>query len=202
MVCFMEANSKTLTRKTMAEKLSELFGARVTLVMVKNAYRRHGIRGMDTRIKPGNIPPNKGKKGMSHPGAIATQFSKGHRPKNWLPVGSERVNSDGFHQVKVTDTGYPPRDWVMKSVIEWEKVHGKVPENHILRFRDGDRSNCAPENLLLVSRQENAVMNRWLRINELPEGGLDAVHLMAKIKIAGQKRLKRDKEQQDAKTRH
>ena len=175
----------------MAEELTKNFGLRVTFTMVKNAYRRNGITGMDTRIKRGSIPPNKGKKGVSHPGSYATQFTKGHRPKNWLPIGTERINSDGFHQVKMTDTGYPPKDWVMKSVLEWEKVNGKIPNNHILRFRDGDRSNCSPKNLLLVSRQENAVINRWLKTNDLPEGGLEAVHLMAKIKIASKVRMKK-----------
>lgn len=185
---FTAYNASLISRDEMAEEISRRFGVQVTMAMVRNAYRRFGIRGRDTRIQPGNIPPNKGKKGYSLPGSERTQFKVGHRPKNWLPIGSERTNSDGFLQVKLTDTGYPPRDWVMKSTIEWEKVNGQIPEGHLLRFIDGNRANCNPENLLLVSRQENAVMNRWLRLNDLPEGGLIAVHLMAKIKIAARLR--------------
>lgn len=185
---FMKANAEHISRSEMAHQISRRFGVEVTMIMVKNAYRRFGIRGRDTRIQAGNIPPNKGKKGHCMPGSVRTQFKPGMRPKNWLPVGSERINSDGFTQVKLTDTGYPPRDWVMKSTIEWEKANGPMPTGHILRFIDGDRANCHPDNLLLVSRQENAVMNRWLRINELPDGGLITVHLMAKIKIAARRR--------------
>ena len=42
----------------------------------------------------------------------------------------------------------------------WENQHGKIPENHILIFLDGNRLNCSIENLKLVSRSELLILNR------------------------------------------
>ncbi|EMM6737362.1 HNH endonuclease, partial [Pseudomonas aeruginosa] len=41
----------------------------------------------------------------------ATRFKKGQKPHTWLPVGSTRISADGYLQRKISDTGYPPRDW-------------------------------------------------------------------------------------------
>jgi hypothetical protein len=44
-------------------------------------------------------------------------------------------------------------------------VNGPIPPSHAIAFRDGDRSNCAIENLEMVSRAElarrNVMWNRY-----------------------------------------
>jgi len=179
---FMRSYSQLMSRKDMAAAVSKQFDCEVTMIMIKNAYRRYGINGRVTRFEQGNCPANKGVKGFNHKGFIPTQFKKDSKPHNTKPIGSERI-ADGYLQVKISETGYTPKDWRAKHIVEWEKLNGSLPRGHILRFIDGDKTNIAIDNLLLVTRSENAVMNRWLRINDLPEGGLLAVHLMAKIKI-------------------
>ncbi|EZO33355.1 hypothetical protein AJ61_03573, partial [Pseudomonas aeruginosa 3574] len=65
-----------------------------------------------TRFKKGNTPWNCGMKGLPARGRSSeTQFKKGQKPHTWLPVGSTRVSADGYLQRKISDTGYPPRDW-------------------------------------------------------------------------------------------
>ena len=44
-----------------------------------------------------------GKKGICADGCERTWFKKGHIPANYRPVGSERVNADGYIEVKVAD---------------------------------------------------------------------------------------------------
>ena len=127
------------------------------------------------REKPGcfkpNLPPwNKGTN-YSAPGSERTRFKKGHKPATWLPIGSERVTRDGYLERKMTDTGYPPKDWVAVSHIEWERHNGHpVPKGHAVIFRDGDKCNFAKENLELISRADLMRRNSYLNLPDpLPQ---------------------------------
>lgn len=115
---------------------------------VPEAFRR-------TQFPKGHVPANKGVRGWQAGGrAPETQFKKGIRPHTWRPIGSERL-SDGYLQIKVSDTGYAPRDWMSKHVLVWEKHHGrKVPAGHAVVFVDRNKRNFEPDNLLLVTRSE------------------------------------------------
>jgi len=122
-------------------------------------------RGGATRFPRGHTPWNKGLKGLQI-GGQATQFKPGNRPHTWVPIGSERMN-DGYRQRKMTDTGYPPRDWRPVHVLLWEEHRGPVPEGHAIVFRNGDRTDIRLENLACISRAE--LMRRNTRHNLPPE---------------------------------
>jgi hypothetical protein len=77
-------------------------------------------------------------------------------PVTYRPVGTERLNNDGYFEVKIRD----PKTWKHKHVIIWEKAHGKVPKGNVIMFADGNKLNVSLSNLLMVSRKELAVMNR------------------------------------------
>lgn len=100
----------------------------------------HG--GRATCFRPGNVPANKGLRRPGYaPGNMAkTQFQKGHRPHTWAPVGSYRVNSDGYLDRKVSDTGYPPRDWVAVHRLVWIEHRGAIPAGHVVCFKPGRRT--------------------------------------------------------------
>lgn len=73
-----------------------------------DAHRLDGLKGMGTRIQPGSTPWNKGLPGSTgrQPGCRATQFKKGrpaHTARNYLPIGSLRINADGCLKRKPTD---------------------------------------------------------------------------------------------------
>ena len=53
-----------------------------------------------------------------------------------------------------------PNTWELKHRAVWEKEYGKIPNNHIIIFLDGDKLNCSIENLMLVSRSELLILNR------------------------------------------
>lgn len=84
------------------------------------------------------------------------QFKKGNTPYNYMPVGSERVNGDGYVDVKVAD----PNKWKGKHILIWEKYNGPVPEGHAVIFGDGNRRNFDINNLIMVSRQQLLQLNR------------------------------------------
>lgn len=100
--------------------------------------RLDGIRGMGTRFQPGHVPWTKGRRLPGH--GSATTFKPGSRPHNWVPVGSYRIAGGGYLQRKVSDTGYPPRDWAMVHRLVWEAVHGPVPVDHVVAFLPGRRT--------------------------------------------------------------
>lgn len=188
---FMAENSNKISRQAMIDTMAEKFEVRLSMTGLKKAYSTNGFKAMATTFKKGVPSWSAGKKLGTHGRSGETQFKKGMVAHNLQPIGSERITTDGFIQVKATDTGYPPKDWVMKSRLVWEESRGaKIPKGHILRFIDGNKLNVDPSNLLLVSRGEHCVMNRWLKIHDMPEDGLITVHLLAKIKMAAAKREK------------
>ncbi len=120
--------------------------------------RTDGKRGLGTRFQKGQPGWNKGRK-LGSEWCKATQFKPGQKPQNHLPIGSLRVQSSGYLQVKLTDTGYPPRDWVMYHRYVWEQAHGPVPTGHLVVFRDGRKRAEASEITLdvieCITRQEH-----------------------------------------------
>lgn len=124
--------------------------------------RTDGQRGLGTRFQAGQAGWNKGLKLGSDWGK-ATQFRPGQKPANYLPVGSLRVASSGYLQIKLHDTGYPPRDWVMCHRHVWEQAHGPVPAGHVVVFRDGRKRHVVAEItddvLECISREESMRRN-------------------------------------------
>ena len=82
-------------------------------------------------------------------------FKKGHSPQNHRPVGSERINKDGYIEIKVDE----PNKWMPKHRFIWQQANGKIPSGHMVVFRDNDRANVTLDNLMMITRKENAVIN-------------------------------------------
>nr|WP_275901160.1 HNH endonuclease signature motif containing protein [Paenibacillus periandrae] len=142
---------------------------------------------MTGRFEPGRTPFNKGKK-KDWAGGEATQFKKGHKPHNYVPVGSERINGDDYVDVKIAD----PNKWRGKHQLVWEKNNGPIPKGYVIIFGDGNRRNFDPNNLILISRGQLAIMNK----NGLIQNNADLTRtgiIMADIyrKIGERKRSKR-----------
>jgi hypothetical protein len=81
----------------------------------------------------------------------ATEFKKGHRPHNWVPVGSE-TTAPGYVKIKVAE----PNVWRRRSSIVFEEAYGEVlPDGWILRHIDGDPMNDDLENLKPMPRSKH-----------------------------------------------
>jgi hypothetical protein len=131
------------------------FGLCLDVRQIKAFKKNHKISsGLDGRFPPGHAPANKGAKGVG--GWKPTQFKKGHTPSNYRPVGSDRINVDGYIEIKVAD----PRKWKGKHVVVWEEQNGPVPKGYVVIFGDGNNRNFDLNNLLLVSRKQLATLNK------------------------------------------
>ncbi len=139
----------------MKELLNNTFGTDYTPEQIKCYYSNHDLNSGITGCFPkGHIPANKGVKGMG--GWEPTQFKRGHVPVNHKPVGHERVNVEGYVEIKVAE----PKKWRMKHQVIWEAANGPIPKGHIVIFGDGNKSNLDPNNLILISRQQLLILNR------------------------------------------
>ncbi|MGH6627618.1 MAG: HNH endonuclease signature motif containing protein [Burkholderiaceae bacterium] len=99
---------------------------------------RQDPRMIASQFKPGLQPWNKGAHYRAGGRSAETRFKKGRRPQTWQPVGSLRINTDGYLDRKVSDTGR--RDWVAVHRLVWQEAHGPIPAGHIVVFRPGRRS--------------------------------------------------------------
>jgi hypothetical protein len=183
-------STKTLSR-ALGRSESSIYGKATGLGLHKSAeylagpdacrLRRGDNVGAPFRFQSGHVPANKGQRcpGWS-PGRMAeTQFKPGRRPHTWKPIGSTRLSKDGYLQRKVSETGYPPRDWVGVHILTWKEEHGPVPKGHAVAFKDRNKANICPENLELISRRE---LMRRNTIHKYPPELAGVIRLSASLK--------------------
>lgn len=180
-----------------ASEVAEVLGNGRTARQVQNCANRLGVKSshdkavrsgrmssdnpntIAARFRKGHVPPNKGKKMPAEVYArcAPTMFKKGNVTHNYKPVGSERVNVDGYVEVKVADPG----KWRLKHRVIWEEAHGPIPRGHNVQFRDGNSQNLSLDNLYLISRseqlkKENCMMARY------PEEVREVIYMKSAIK--------------------
>ena len=113
---------------------------------------------------------------------------------NEMPVGSVVVNSDGYKLRKKQMTGTLWERWEFLHRAVWVEHHGEIPEGMMVSFRDSNPLNCEPDNLMLISKSENAKINRrGLRFEDpdLTDAAVQMVRL--ENAIIEKKRRKRKK---------
>lgn len=182
--------------KVLAEMFNKKFNLNVSVGIIGNLKTKlkikSGLKG--GQFQKGQTSWNKGKtwdEFMSKRGqenSRKTTFKKGNIPANHREVGSERLNIDGYYEIKVAE----PNKWILKHKFIWEYINGKVPKGFKIIFADGDKKNFNIENLLLVSNEELLRLNRdglYLKNKELTESGL----VLTKLKINLNKKLKNKK---------
>jgi hypothetical protein len=136
-------------------------GFRFGLRKTKEFLRLRSEKGM---FKKGQEPPNKGRKwseymtGQGMKNSRKTTFKKGTVPPNQRPVGYERISKDGYTEVKV---GEGLRQFRLKHRVVWEQHFGPIPKGCNVQFRDGDKTNFDPSNLVLMTKAQNMGQNTY-----------------------------------------
>lgn len=157
---------KSYNSRECAQILNEKFGTQLTDQQVKDYCSRKKIySGLGNgRFKKGHVPANKGKKmdRETYDRLSPTMFKKGNTPLNTLPVGTVIELPDGYIYKKVNDLPNVRKqdNWAKLHYLVWEEQNGKVPDNHVLLFVDGNRRNININNLICVSRKVNLFLNR------------------------------------------
>jgi hypothetical protein len=166
---FIRANYLTIPEKTMATALgrSDSF--------VRGRMKAMGLtvpreiveqRKIDSQIKKGSVPPNKGKKQAEYMTAEtiertkATRFQKGQIPHNAIGFknGDVSIRADK-RGVKYKHIRISRGKWQELQRYNWEKKYGPIAKGMVLRSKNGDQLNCKPSNWMLITKADNARLN-------------------------------------------
>jgi hypothetical protein len=184
------------TEAEIRQAFDEQFGIVLTEANIGNFKHKHKIKSgtCGGRFQKGQEAHNKGKKMPPeiYERCKGTMFKKGQPPVNYRPVGSERIDSEGYTMVKVAD----PSKWRFKQRVLYEQYHGvKLEKSDVVIFLDGNRQNFAEDNLVKLTRAELARLNQDVKLRDNPEMNLTAV-MITKLKCKmGETRMKKTDEE-------
>jgi hypothetical protein len=152
----------------------------------------HHPNSRATQFKKGLVPHNKGVKRPGwHSGRMSeTWFKQGHRggaaAKNWMPIGTIRVDGEGYLRIKVREgrageaSGFGnTKIWPLYGRYLWEQHHGPIPPSHTVIFKDRNRANVVIDNLELISRKDLMARNT---VHNLPKELALAIQLAGALK--------------------
>ncbi|HDR7000668.1 TPA: HNH endonuclease [Bacillus cereus] len=183
-VAFIRENAKGLSNQALTNLINKEFNLSISIKQIKTFKKNNQISsGLTGHFEKGHVPFNKGKKGLTR-GGVETQFKKGQQATNYKPVGSERIDRDGYVLIKVSDDGPWHKRWRPKHKVLWEKTHGLIPKEHCLIFLDSNKQNIVLDNLQLITRAQLARMNQNHLISnnaELTKTGLIIAEIYSKM---------------------
>ena len=173
--------------KAIGRSVSSVYNAAFNLDLKKSPeyleqHRRLGGErllksGKAHRFPKGHVPVNKGirQPGWAPGNMAKTQFKKGQKGHNWKPVGSTRIDTDGYVYVKVRE----PNKWALQHRIVWERENGPVPVGLNIVFKDGNKLNCDISNLEAITDAELMSRNTF---HNYPEPVKSQIHILAGFK--------------------
>jgi hypothetical protein len=155
-LAWIEAHARDIRADALAAFIAKFSRPDVSLQNYNALCKRNGwLTGRTGQFGNGLDPHNKGKRMPFHPNSAKTRFKVGSIPKNIKPMWSERIGKDGYVEMKVPrenpHTGAKTR-FMHKHRYVWEEASGPLPDGMVLKFKDGDRTNCALENLAVIPR--------------------------------------------------
>ena len=173
--------------KEISKMVKEKFGFEISTRNLQNVRNKYKI---PKKVIPnsgcyrkGDEPWNKGKV-MSDEvkeKVKGTWFKKGQIPKNHKPVGSTRIDKDGYKLIKIAE----PNKWALYHRNLYEKAHGeKLKKNEAVIFADGDKTNFDIDNLVKVSRANLLYINKNKLIfenSELTKSGVNVSKIVEKV---------------------
>ena len=198
---FILKHHKGTGYQAMADMVNGRFGTGYTAAQMKSYYSRNHLNsGLTGQFQKNHTPMNKGKSWNEYMSqeaqgkARATTFQPGHIPHNGgAPIGTIRVRhtqkghgNKPYYWQKVAQ----PNVWRMKHIVEWEAHNGPVPKGYIVTFANGDTLNWHIDNLILETRAQHAVKNRWA-IHGYDQESAQTANAIADIKMAINKRKRK-----------
>ncbi|MBD6967817.1 HNH endonuclease [Vibrio parahaemolyticus] len=183
MISFLAEHYPVRPVSDWVNKFNETFGTNKSKGALTGSCKRFKIKsGRTGQFEKGHVSHNKGKSCPLRGKAKETAFGgiRSNTNDNRKPLGSTRVcTKDGYLIIKVAE----PNVWRHAHVVLWEKEHGKVPDNHVIRFYDNSPEKIkAPtlDNLFMVSRRVHARLTQ-MKLSDIPMEHKETIILIAKI---------------------
>lgn len=170
------------TEPEIRDEFYKQFKIKLSESQIKNFKHRYKIKSgtHGGRFLKGQEAHNKGQKVSKevYEKMAPTMFKKGQMPHNHKPVGSERINVDGYVEVKTKE----PKTWELKQrVVYREHYKDEIGKDEVVIFLDGNRLNFNPENLRKINRAELVRYNQDHLYGDDPEMNEVALNI-AKLK--------------------
>jgi hypothetical protein len=131
------------------------FGTNLTRSQIIGAQKNRGITsGINREFTKGHTSWNKGTVGICKPNK--TSFKKGNTPHSKLPIGTEVYTTDGYLKIKVGN----PNHWLYSHKYVYMKHQGDIPKDFKVLILDQNKANLDINNLMLISKAENLILNK------------------------------------------
>jgi hypothetical protein len=175
-VKFIRDNYAALGRKGLTKALNDKFQTEFKVSQIVGFVKNNKINsGRTGHFQKGQPSWSKGTKGILKKNSGS--FKKGNVPHNHKPVGSERINVDGYIEIKVAE----PKRWEYKHRIIYQNNFGDLEVGDVVRFKDDNKLNLDPSNLIKISRAEHHFLNK-LGYSDADISLKPTIELIAKIK--------------------
>jgi len=121
-------------------------------------------RILKSRFQKGGTPANKGKKitdFMSAKGienSKKTRYKKGNVPQNTkqdFDVSFRKHLGYSYWWIRIAKA-----KWITMQRFVWMQYNGEIPQGHNVQFIDGNTSNWEINNLYLISKNKQAIINK------------------------------------------
>lgn len=186
---WIRENVKGKSNTEMAALINERYGMAITRKQIMGWKKNHHITsGLTGHFYSKENPVKDPHFMRGRPCTSKAKYKKGNRPHNAVPVGTEVKRDTEYWWVKVAE----PNQWRQKHILLWEAANGPIPPGHCLKFLDGNRDNVCLENLQLITKRVNKIMN-YHNLNftepEMTKTGI----LLAQVTVKAQERKREQK---------
>lgn len=164
---FLKENAPKMSRKELTERFNQEFGTSKTVRAIKSWCNGRGYNSSsDGKFKDGNVSWQTGLEGEEYKAHFTTEsfqrsISKILEANKTRHIGDEVIIA-GVPWI-VTSLEYGVPFWQrrkLKRRYVWEKLHGKIPEDHCIVCLDGNQMNCEPSNLYCMPIRFRPLLGR------------------------------------------
>jgi len=159
---FLKELIKNKYKNDIIKLYKEKYNKEITKTQLKLFKRRYNVRcNFDGRFQKGKVK----------------------NPKPPKPIGTERIYYDNGKKRIMVKSGN--KKWIEKTRYIYEQHYGKIPDNCVIIFLDGNRDNFDIKNLKCITHKEHEIMagnNLYFKNKELNETSIAIAKLMEKIK--------------------
>ena len=194
---FIKNNYKGVPNQELADMINAKFRTSYSKTQIKTYKFKNKLNsGLTGRFEKGEIPYNKGKKMPAevYEKCKATMFKKGDKPKTLREIGSERINKDGYIEVKVSTSG----PWKLKHRMVYENYYNvKLQSNDIITFLDDNPLNCNIDNLVLIKRSTLSILNQNFSDIDINDPEIRALIINLAKSMDKVKKIKKNRKEQN-----